>query len=160
MRTKFQKGLVALPSGLLVVSILLSICGCARKPLVNHVIPKRGPSDFVGKWIGFTSRDDVYFSLNLSSNGTSSLTQANAKLGKIDCYVISNWFVVSNQAICEIQSATNQDNLSRLVCIVQNPTLISTLYGNAYGGWKEDIRFRRREIIETNFLMLGIEIRK
>ena len=113
------------------------------------------PEHFNGDWIGFEESDKNYYCLKLSTNYPGSLAKVSAELGITNYYIITNWIVRSNQAVCKFADSTNLDDPSDLVCSINYyPTLDGFIQGKRYGGWSEHINFRRKGNLETNLLLL------
>lgn len=131
-----------------------------KRPVRDNFFHLKLNSDyFAGDWIGYENSDQIFYNLHLSTDCSGYLVKVSSELNISDYYIITNWIVISNRAICKFMISTNPACPSELVCsFTAFPTFGGRLYGSEYGGWVESINFRRKANLETNLLMIESEI--
>lgn len=143
----FKDQVALVIASLMVAVCCLSACGTANRVCVLLGVPVAlKPEDFGGDWIGFIDSDFGLYRLELHTNGAGVMTALFAD-NSMNSYRVTDWHVVSNNlAFCMFENSVAANSPLRLECAMHNNQLLGLLYGD---GWKEEITFKRRQLLES-----------
>jgi hypothetical protein len=138
MKTKlYFVGFVILVAEVFVTTFLVG-CRTTEHRAVSVSFPTHAAVD---RWIGLTEWDAAYYSLNLSSNGTGTLTAAYAGESKVE-YPVTSWTLKGLELRCEF-GGNRPNQPSSLDGMMKGTHIVARLQGGR--GWEEKVLFRREK---------------